>query len=119
MKSSELMFNAITGGYVPVTDYPLFNEVYANAANAYNEFVEELNLNDEQISKLQTLIGWKRAIERLGYYTALKVGFEASETDMKRAQLLFEYLGMNSDDQKRVLGFVKGLTDAKRNKKAI
>ncbi len=119
MKSSELLFDVITGGSIPVADHPLFGEVWDKAANAYNEFVEELNLNDEQLSKLQTLIGWKCVIERLGYYTALKVGFEASETDMKRAQLFFEYLCMNSEDQKRVLGFVKGLTDAKRNKKAI
>ncbi len=114
--SSELLFNAITGGYVPVTDHPLFNEVYANAANAYNEFVEELDLSAEQISKLNNLIEWKCAIERLGYYSVLKVGFESSDVDMKRAKLLFEYLGMEDIDKRRLLGFVVGLAQGKKKK---
>jgi hypothetical protein len=118
MKSSELLFDVITGGSIPVADHPLFGEVWDKAANAYNEFVEELDLNDEQMSKLQTLIDYKCAVERLGYYSALQVGFEASATDMKRAELLFEYLSMEDVEQRRVLGFVKGLVDGKKKRQA-
>lgn len=116
--SSELLFNAITGGHIPVTNHPLFGEAWDKAANAYNEFVEELDLSDDQVSKLQTLIDYKCAIERLGYYSALQVGFEASDTAMTRAELLFEYLGMEDIDQRRVLGFVKGLVDGKKKRQA-
>ncbi len=118
MKGSELLFDVVTGGRILNVDHPLFEETWSAAENAYNEFVTELDLNDKQISKLLTLIDYKCAVERLGYYSALQVGLKISATDMKRAELLFEYLGMEDIDQRRVLGFVKGLVDGKKKRQA-
>lgn len=113
MEDANMLFEIVTGGHLPISNHPLFSKLMDEASIAYNNFVDEANLSDCQISALRKLIELKCAIERLGYYTAFKIGGDTSQSDIDRAHMLFEFLGMSKEDRAKVLDFMAELSGRK------
>lgn len=114
--SSELLFGAIAEGYTTVVDYPSFGKAWDNAAKAYNEFVEELGLNDEYVAKLQKVIDYNCELEKIGYCHEIQDKINRSGMTPLKMKLLFHCIELDPTDQRRVLGFVKGLIDGKKGR---
>ncbi len=110
MENANMLFEIVTGGHLPISNHPLFSKLMDEASIAYNNFVDEANLSDCQIGALRKLIELKCAIERLGYYTAFKIGGDTSQSDIDRAHMLFEFLGMSKEDRAKVLDFMAELS---------
>lgn len=110
MENTDMLFQIVVGENIPLAEHPLFAKRWDEAANAYNAFVEKLNLDDAQSNELRGLIALKCAVERLGYYTAFKFGAETSKLDVDRAHMLFEFLGMSKENRAKVLDFMAELS---------
>lgn len=113
MENTDMLFQIVAGEGIPLAKHPLFAKRWDNWANAFNGFVEKLNLDDTQILELRRVIALRCEIERLGYYTAFKFGAEASKSDVDRAQVLFEFLGMSKENRAKVLDFIGELSGRK------
>lgn len=109
----EALLSIMLGYELPVANHPLFGERWEKYANAYNGFVEELGLSDEQIKGLRELLDCTKAIERLGYLTAYKIGVTSTNVDARYMEVSEEFLGFNKEEQANIANFVRKLMEEK------
>ena len=103
------LLKVLLGIEIPVANHPLFSKVWDKYSSSYNRFVEESHLSEKQLVELNILLDHTRAVERLGYLMAYKVGTKSTTLEQELCELSEGILSLDKRKQIKVIEYVHQL----------